>query len=113
MKVVINKCFGGFSLSDKGLHRFAELKGLTLYSQDEGLFISYYTNPDYTQDSYFSCYDIKRDDPDLVKVVEELGNEANGAYAELKVVEIPDDVKWYIHEYDGIECINEVHRTWS
>ena len=27
--------------------------------------------------------------------------------------EIPDDVNWYIAEYDGIEHIAERHRTWS
>ena len=34
-------------------------------------------------------------------------------YAQLKIVEIPDDVKWIVEEYDGIELIAEVHRTWS
>jgi hypothetical protein len=33
--------------------------------------------------------------------------------AELKVVESPDDVEWEIEEYDGIEWIAEVHRTWE
>jgi len=28
-------------------------------------------------------------------------------------VEIPDDVKWHIHEYDGLEHVAEDHRTWS
>ena len=54
-----------------------------------------------------------RADPLLVKVVEELGKEANGSCAELKIVEIPDDVKWEISEYDGNEHIAEKHRTWS
>jgi hypothetical protein len=49
----------------------------------------------------------------LVAVVEELGKEANGTYSELKVVEIPSDVKWHISEYDGDEWVAENHRTWS
>ena len=53
-----------------------------------------------------------RSDPIMVQVVEELGSEANGKFAELKVVEIPDDVKWEIEEYDGDEWIAEIHRTW-
>lgn len=53
-----------------------------------------------------------RTDLNLVKVVEELGEEANGMFAELVVVEIPDGVKWEIDEYDGLETIHEVHQSW-
>ena len=53
-----------------------------------------------------------RADPDLVAVVEELGEKAWGNFSELKVVEIPDDVNWHIAEYDGLEHIAEDHRTW-
>ena len=42
----------------------------------------------------------------------ELGELANGPNAELKVVEIPDGIDWTIEEYDGVEWIAEVHRTW-
>jgi hypothetical protein len=54
-----------------------------------------------------------RDDPRLVAVVEELGVKANGYFAELKVVAIPDDVSWHIEEYDGCEWVAEDHRTWN
>ena len=54
----------------------------------------------------------ERTDPDLVAAVEALGEEANGLRASLLVVEIPDDVDWYIEEYDGHEWIAETHRTW-
>ena len=64
-------------------------------------------------ENYFSLYDIEdRTDAALVQVVEELGELANGPHAELKVVEIPDDVKWQIEEYDGSEWVAEQHRTW-
>jgi hypothetical protein len=56
--------------------------------------------------------DLERDDSELVAVVEKLGEEANGWAADLKIVEIPDDVKWYIDEYDGLEWIAEEHRKW-
>ena len=55
---------------------------------------------------------IARDDPHLVQTVEELGQEAAGRYAHLRVVEIPAGVDWQISEYDGSEWISEVHRTW-
>ena len=38
-----------------------------------------------------------RSDPDLVQVVETLGEKSgHGKNCKLKVVEIPDDIKWYI-----------------
>ena len=38
---------------------------------------------------------------------------ANGNHANLKIVEIPGDVKWHVEEYDGNEWVAEDHRTWS
>lgn len=54
-----------------------------------------------------------RTDPKLIQVIEELGELANGRCAKLKIVEIPDDVEYHIHEYDGYEHIAENHRTWN
>jgi len=48
-----------------------------------------------------------------VQMVEELGKKANGDYSKLRIVQIPDDVNWYIHEYDGMEHVAEQHRTWN
>lgn len=45
-------------------------------------------------------------------MVEEDPEGTAGRYAELKVVEIPDDVKWTIEEYDGWEHVAEKHRVW-
>jgi len=57
-------------------------------------------------------YDISRDDPALVQTVEELGDAADDNYAQLRIADVPDDVEWYIDEYDGIETVREQHRTW-
>jgi hypothetical protein len=46
-------------------------------------------------------------------VVEALGDSASGDFAALKVVEIPDDVEWEIHDYDGKESVRERHRSWD
>jgi len=131
MKVVINNDFGGFGLSHKATLRYAELKGIEIYSfkdkegfgsglvpyeEGEGkepYLIYYYTTPDRQDHTFFSDRDIPRNDPHLVQVVEELGLEADGSHADLKVVEIPDDVDWQIEEYDGSEWVSEVHRTWK
>lgn len=56
--------------------------------------------------------DVDRGDPLLVQAVEELGESARGRFAKLKIVEIPDDVEWYVEEYDGLEWVAEKHRTW-
>ena len=95
MKVVINNCYGGFSLSDAGIARYLELKGIEV------------------PDKSFYDRDIPRDDPILIKVIQELGDAADGFVADLKIVDIPDDVDWYIEEYDGNEWVAERHRTWS
>lgn len=101
MKVVINCCYGGFGLSDEAIRLYAAKIGIHLgerktYGYDE---------------LWYS--DIPRNDPVLVEIVEQLGDAANGDYSELKVVEIPDGVEWYVDEYDGFEHIAEKHRTWS
>jgi hypothetical protein len=55
---------------------------------------------------------IPRDDTILVEIVESMGDKSFGSFAKLKVIEIPDDVKWQIDDYDGDEWVAEVHRTW-
>ena len=46
-------------------------------------------------------------------MVEELGEASWGSASELKVIEIPDNTKWEITDYDGQEWVSGVHRTWS
>jgi hypothetical protein len=72
--------------------------------------ITLYTNGDTNED--FESRDIERNDPVLVKIVEELGSKSFGFAANLKIVEIPDDVNWEVVQYDGLEHIAEKHRTW-
>lgn len=96
MKIVINSCHGGFSMSEKAQKLFCQ------YSMIEW--------KDWQED--WSYYDIERNDQHLVRVVEELGDGVNGRFSELKVVDIPDEVEWHISEYDGLEWVAENHRTW-
>lgn len=35
------------------------------------------------------------------------------AAGDLKIVEVPDGIKWQIEEYDGWEHVAEAHQTWS
>lgn len=119
MKIAINNCFGGFGLSDEAMMRYAELKGMTLYPEDTGSYKLYWTCPadqrekeGTGRESIIFSNDIPRDDIHLIQVIEELGEKANGNFSDLKITEIPDDVDWYISEYDGNEHVAENHRTW-
>jgi hypothetical protein len=113
MKIVINRDFGGYGLSDQAVREYGKRKGLNLVEDgpDDHGFTYFYVN-EIDENNYFSDREIERDDPVLVEIVERLGSEANGRYSDLKIVEIPDDVDWDIMEYDGMEHIAEKHRTW-
>lgn len=110
-KIVINAWYGGFNLSDKAILRYAEIKGINLVWED-GRWGKHYYKDSVSDDNHFSDDDIPRDDPVLVQVVEELGHDADGHAANLKIVEIPDDVEWHIAEHDGSEHVAENHRKW-
>ena len=140
-KIVINKCYGGFSLSYEGVMLYAKLKGIKIYAfvsdasdyrkylpykgkGREPFCIHYKTVSEMVEQkrnkdglyegnkTYFSDRDIERNDIFLIKVVEKLGDRANGRCAELEITEIPDGVKWVIDEYDGMEHVEEEHRSW-
>lgn len=111
-KIVINTSYENFCVSHKAFVRLRELgQAEALGESDPGV---YWPNAAAVREpSLNQCgMTIPRDDQHLVQVVEELGSEANGHGAELKVVSIPDDVKWEINMVDGTERVSEVHRSW-
>jgi len=138
MKIVVNRCFGGFGLSGKAIKRYLELTGRECYfykqtkysykdgrgkykitnEDNGGMFISCSTKylgdkiDKVPKEYYFYYGNIERTDENLIKVVEELGSEASGSCSNLKVVEIPDGIEWEIDDYDGQESIHEVGRSW-
>lgn len=114
MKVVINSDYGGFSLSDNAVRRLFELKNWKCVEEKTKYDMTLFYKDNISEDSYFDEHMLERDDPDLVKVVEELGDKANGNFSCLKIVEIPDDLshRWHICDYDGREHVAEDHRTW-
>ena len=142
MKVVVNRCYGGFSLSKEGIARYCELAKLPCYIEEDKKFSSldiftcwllpeaerieskegeaFYVMSMEDRKAYnaayseqtLSCRDIERNDPYLVQLVEENSELYSGRCAELAVTEIPDDVEYEIEEYDGKEWVAEKHRTW-
>lgn len=95
-KIVINACHGGFALTDKAMAQYLDKKTLGVFDTD----IKY-------------DWEIPRDDPILVEMVEDL-DFRNAEWSRLKVVEIPDDVEWVICVNDGgLEWVAEKHRVWT
>lgn len=131
-KIVYNGCHGGFSLSEKAVLRYGELKGLRVYIEHDKRWSlpTFWTVPEeqrpqmpegdawyaLTTEERIACNnaykaavisdrDIPRDDQHLVQVVEELGEEANGRHAALCITEVPTGTKYRIDEYDGSERV--------
>ena len=82
MKVVINECYGGFGISDKA----RKILGSKKYKYD---------------------WEIKRDDPKLIALIEQKGSEfVSDQYACLVVEDIPESATDYkMIEHDGYESI--------
>ena len=113
VKIVINSDYGGFSLSDEAILEYGKRKGLNLVKDENTSWsVSIFYKDSVAKENYFEDRDIPRNDPALVEVVEVLGEAANGFAANLKIVEIPEDVDWYVEENDGREWVAEKHRTW-
>ncbi len=108
MKIVINRCFGGFGLSAEAQVAYAKRCGfrLRVINVTEGVC-------ERTDGGYFDDSRIDRNDHHLIAVVEKLGAKANGLCSKLKIVEVPDDVDWDITNFDGMESIHEYHRSWA
>lgn len=139
-KVILNKCYGGFDVSEKAYQLYAKKKGLKLYKYEydfdnylskkiklkktesiSSLGRVYLTKdfgekPELLNEDFdkYSLYlmDEHREDATLIEVVEELGEEASGMCGNLVVVEIPDDLDYVIDEYDGIETLHERVQEW-
>ena len=84
-KIAYNTCYGGFSLSEKTKMLYRELTGMK-------------------EDAYLDEDDLPRHDPVLIKVIETLGSEANGSYADIAIRTI-NSPAYRISEYDGVEKV--------
>ena len=131
MKMILNKCFGGFGVSDEGYKLYAQKKGVQLYPYEVNYSIDIHTitksnsESNWLTTTYFTkdfgekyeisdeeCKEYRlyftdddRLDKTLIEVVEELGEKANTRFSDLEVVEIPDGSYYIIDEYDGVETL--------
>lgn len=138
MKVLINADYGGFSVSRKFVEKLRELDSpiglwITLSGErywekdDDGVYQRTGEINDSSMDECYyldtiNCYDGReftteqiRSDPLVIQAFEELNVDGSsmGRLSRLKIVEIPDDIEWYIDDYDGWETVREKHRSWS
>ena len=106
-KVVLNSCFGGFSLSKDAIQMLIDKHGLDI-DGDYG----FVGNDDFgIVDDNIDAY---RMDKRLISVVKKLGvDKASGKSAALRIVSVPDDVVdihgWHISDYDGCESVHQSH----
>jgi hypothetical protein len=101
MKVVINKCFGKFSVS-KAIYEELGIRWDGYgFMDNKDLDISNDNKDAYRANLY------------LIRAIEKIGEkEASGRCACLKIIEIPDNIDWFISSYNGMETIHEQHRSW-
>ncbi len=111
MKIAINVCYGGFSLSEAAT-RWLSARGFSP-AVEYLEWVKNEENPHY----FVGCFhieDSERNNPLLIECLETLGlKESSGSYAAIRIIEIPDDVDWEIEEYDGMESVRERSRRWN
>jgi len=129
MKVAINSDIGGFGISNEAVEECVK-RGMKLtiwetcsYLDTTADFYTTETKNDTSPNTYFDKYNIVwqrekevRTNPILIKVIEEMGEKANGRFGVLKVVDIPFDTLegWNIVEDEmGVERVEEEHRVWE
>lgn len=94
IKIVLNACHGGFGLSEEAVNLYNN------YCKDGSQHLAL---PKDYESSKRWCNDLDRDDPILIRVVEELREKANGDCAKLRIANI--NCSNLIDEYDGYENV--------
>jgi len=122
MKVVVNRCYGGFGLSDAACEWLMKNRGYTLGNGENKEDWQTHNIVTWTMLSKYALIRTPngvdsedkafRSHPDIIAVIEALGEAADGMCAKLEIVEIPDGIEWHVSEYDGIETVHEDHRSW-
>lgn len=139
MKVILNKQFGGFHPSPVAYMAYAKKCGFPLYAYKLNSFSrenkyerqdvcdpkdnwvwffkkdfgpAFSMTEEEFDEYYFSLGSDDREDPVLIEVVEELGEDASAYVSKLVVVEIPDGLDYTVDDYDGMETLHQKVKIW-
>lgn len=116
MKIVLNKCHGGFGVSTEVFKYLIEKKNWVVgengkICESDALGERYYFNYD------MGCSDLEfRSNPDLIEAIEHIGvDKASGAYSKLEIIYVPDwkEIELEITDYSGMEKLQEVSKCWG
>lgn len=141
MKIIINKCYGGFRISHETILfliaknsevvQKISIKQYSIPQKHLDKFTPLSAHPEYWSSNFYhyllvdknkeNVYMVRdesgqriRTHPDLINAIEQLGSKAaSGKHAELAIVEVPDGIDWSIDDYQGTETIHEKHRSWE
>jgi hypothetical protein len=105
MKVLVNRCYGGYGTSKQAGLEWLKRTGTVYTIVEDGYHLIVEING---EREYMNHLD--RTDPVLIEIFEEFGSEfTSGPHAQLDLQEIADGCEYEIGEYDGQEWIDE---TW-
>ncbi len=112
-RIVINRSYDEFCISHQALIRLRELGQREAWEEEDSG--AYWPAAARLREPSLNQYGklIPRDNANLVRVVEELGEAADGHAATLRIVTIPEGVQWVITKTEGGEQVSEAHRTWG
>ena len=126
-KIAINSCFGGFFLSpecailayENGMRELGvsayeyfrdSQKQMEAYTKwlayKKGSVMNFLLDVFVDMGTILNTSPSNRDHPALIYAIETLGEEANGPVAKIEIVEVPEDMDYYITDYDGIEDVH-------
>lgn len=132
-RIVISNYEEGFNLSLEASKKYLELCGKECYFYLYDYIRNIFNRVEYDRvknrphwDYYISSQDegrcphklnflfneksIKRNDENLIKVIEELDREQAAFF---KIIEIPEGIEWEIEYNESSEYVSEKHRTWG
>lgn len=140
MKIIVNRCYGGFQVSAEAYKRYAQKIRINIFFYKEknvkpsiqGYIYIKVDSSLIENNTFFYVQTVDlgdevnelpnetslyldgdyRTDSKLIETVEELKGRASTQASKLEVIEIPDDVDWEIDDYDGMETVHEKHRSW-
>ena len=97
-EIVINRCYGGYRLSRAAAQALADIKGIKTAVVDGDYLV--------VDDGTFRsvCDAVERTDPDLIRIVREMGKAANGECSQLSIHKLYVEIE--IDSRDGYEDVH-------